>query len=114
MDVKNVKVIVKKQIDNNFPWSVLSSTKCRQNVQNFAVKPLACEYFDVIFMVDKIRVQTVEYCCRFVKRTNSGNFSQLDSILEDKAFNSRETLFIVLCDFSILSGLHEHPAMKLI
>lgn len=51
-----------------------------QNVQNFGVKALAYEYFDVIFMVDKIRVQTVEYCCRFVKRTNSGNFSQLDSI----------------------------------
>ena len=33
--------------------------------------------------------------------------------LEDKAFNSRETLVIVLCDFSFLSGLHEYPEINL-
>ena len=61
---KTVKVIVKKQskttIHGLYSYRPL---KCRQNVQNFAVRPLACgswfhlsfEHVDVICMVDNSR-----------------------------------------------------------
>ena len=68
MDVKNCKCYCKKQIDNNFPRSVLLSTieiKSSQNVENFAVKPLVCgswfhlsfKHFEAISIVDKSTVR---------------------------------------------------------
>ena len=54
----NKKVIVKKQVGNNFhSLHYYWPQKSHQNVENFAVKPLQCdEHFEVISMVDKTKV----------------------------------------------------------
>ena len=62
MDVKNCQYYCKRQIHKNFHGLyAYQLQQWRQNVQNFAMKPLACgswfhlsfEHFDVISMVDK-------------------------------------------------------------
>ena len=64
MDVKTVNVSVKKQIDNNFPGSVLLSTvemtsKCLKLCVKLLARGswfhLSFEHFDVISVVDKRR-----------------------------------------------------------
>ena len=79
MDVNTVKVIVKA--NRQQLYMVYTIIDYRNDVKIFPGKWFHCKVFSILTsFLWLMRAQTMEYCCQFVKPTNSGNLARLGSI----------------------------------